>query len=1062
MRSPVRAILAASLLAFAAVPPTLHAQATTGTIYGTVVDQSKSVMPGVTIEVNNVENGAIRTLVTDENGRYRALSLPPGAYRVSAELQGFSPAVRENLAVQIGGDVLADLTLKVGGVAEQVTVQGAATDIDLSTAVAGGVVSSTQIAELPLNGRSFMQLATLQPGVTVSRATSADFTGGFGNTQLSIGGARPEMTGYLLEGTNIADISDKAPSSMAGVLLGVDAVKEFSVQTHDYNAEFGRAAGGVISAVTKSGTNNLHGTLFEFLRNSKFDAPNYFDPIDPTTGRQATPPFTRNQFGGTAGGPIVKNKLFYFGSYEGLRQNLSLTHLAVLPNQNAHNGLLPVGANGALTMVPINPLVKPYLDLLFPIPNGRDFGDGTAELRHTDIDPTHENFFVGKIDWQLGNSDSMFLRASSDRSGTLSHQDHPLFVDPTATDTRYFTYQDQHIFSSRVLNVARGAINRTARNDDFVPTIQIPQSLYFTTDPHFGSITIQSGVTAPGTTATKPADYRQTIFQVSDTLTVSRATHTLKVGGDVQGYHFDGSSYSRYGGEFRFTDLSTFLRGTVLRFTGNLPGTDTKRNMRQTYVALFAQDEWRPWDNLTLNYGLRYEFFTIPYDLRGRVAGLLSFSDLESGPNGVTPGSDLFKNPSKLDFAPRLGIAWNPFGAQKTSVKAGGGIFYQPLTTSYYRGTTFRVYPYFAGVDIRNVPTFGPAVQQLLAQGTGSAVQKRSEFIDYNARQPYTAQYHMSLQHEIGGVVADLGYVGSRGYHLPFYSDPNAVPVRFNAADGHYQVVPGATLLFPDWGRIRTRTNVARSWYNGMTASVNRRYANGLLFQGSYTFGNSRDTWSGGLIGGNDFDNGAGSATNYFHPESEIGPSSFDVRHTLVFNAVYQLPFGKGLTGPAAQIAGGWQLGVVANYASGIPFTPLIGFDYAKDLSSDPNPQKPDWASGFNAKNAIIGSPDNWFNVNAFVLPPPGEYGTVGRNSLRGPDLKEVDLSIFKNTAVAKTKSNLQFRLEVFNLFNRANFATPTAGALFSSNGTSIPSAARVTRTTTTSRQVQLGVKVVF
>src|SRR5216683_232572 len=553
------------LLALLAAPLTARAQATTGTISGTATDESKAVLPGVTVVVRNTETGATRALVTNENGRYRTLNLPPGVYRVSGEIQGFSSSARENLVVQIGRDVLADLILKVGSVTEQVTVQGAATDVDLSTAVAGGVISTTQIAELPLNGRSFMQLATLQPGVTVSRATSADFTGGFGNTQLSIGGARPEMTGYLLEGTNIADISDKAPSSMAGVLLGVDAVKEFSVQTHDYSAEFGRAAGGVISAVTKSGTNALHGTVFEFLRDSKFDRPNYFDPIDAATGTQVNPPFTRNQFGGTAGGPIVSNKLFYFGSYEGLRQNLSLTHLARLPNAAAHNGVLPTGT------VAISPLVKPYLDLLYPIPDGRDFGDGTAELRHTAVDPTHENFFVGKIDWQLGDNDSMFVRVSSDRSDASAHQDHPQFIEPTTTDTRYFTYQDQHLFSSRLLNVARGAINRTNRTDDFVSTTAIPQNLYFTTDPHFGAITITTGITTPGTTATTPVDYTQTLYQFSDTLTVSSSRHTAKFGGDFQRYHFDGFSYSRFGGEFRFTSLQNFLRGTVNRFTGNMP-----------------------------------------------------------------------------------------------------------------------------------------------------------------------------------------------------------------------------------------------------------------------------------------------------------------------------------------------------------------------------------------------------------------------------------------------------------------------------------------------------------
>src|SRR5437867_4304686 len=373
MRAYIRAIVGVSLFGLfvvLAVPAPLGAQGTTGTVSGTVVDESRAVLPGVTIQVKNVENGATRTLVTDAAGRYRALNLPPGLYSVTAELPGFAIAKRENLTLEIGREIPADLVMKIGSFADQITVEGVASNVDLSSTVAGGVVSPTQIAELPLNGRSFMQLAALQPGVTVSRATAREFTGGFGSTQVSIGGARPEMTGYLLEGTNIADISDKAPSSMAGVLLGVDAVKEFSVQTHDYSAEFGRAAGGVISAVTKSGTNSLHGTLFEFHRNSAMDAKNYFDVGD------APPPFTRNQFGGTAGGPIVKNKLFYFGSYEGLRQQLSTTRIARLPTAAAHNGILPTGP------ITINSQIKPYLDLLYPIPTGTDFGDGTAELRH--------------------------------------------------------------------------------------------------------------------------------------------------------------------------------------------------------------------------------------------------------------------------------------------------------------------------------------------------------------------------------------------------------------------------------------------------------------------------------------------------------------------------------------------------------------------------------------------------------------------------------------------------------------------------------------------------------
>jgi hypothetical protein len=285
------------------------------------------------------------------------------------------------------------------------------------------------------------------------------------------------------------------------------------------------------------------------------------------------------------------------------------------------------------------------------------------------------------------------------------------------------------------------------------------------------------------------------------------------------------------------------------------------------------------------------------------------------------------------------------------------------------------------------------------------------------------------------------------------------------AADGHWQVIPGATIRYPAWGRIRTRTNQAESWYNGLTASVNRRFANGFLFQGSYTLAKSTDTWSGGQIGSSDFDNGAGSATDWWHPAAEKGPSSFDVRHTFVFNAVYQLPFGKTMTGAAAQIAQGWQIGVIANIASGIPFTPLLGFDWAKDLSSDggtaPGLQKPDFAPGRSGGNAIIGSPANWYDTTAFVLPPPGEYGNAGRNSLRGPNLRVVDMSVFKNTRVGNQM--VQFRVEAFNLLNRANFATPDLSAgLFNVDGSRVPGSTRITRTVTTSRQVQVGLKIVF
>ena len=1036
-------------------PNAVSAQGTTGSISGTVIDETKAVMPGVTITARNVETGLERTQVTDGDGRYRVLNLTPGTYTVTAELQGFSTVRRENLVVAINRDVLADVELKVGGLTEQVNVAGETSSVSLGSTTVGGVVTTQQIAELPLNGRSFTQLATLQPGVVVSRGTARDFTGGFGSTQLAIGGARPEHTGYLMDGTNIADISDKAPSSLSGVLLGVDTVQEFSVQTHGYSAEFGRAAGGIMSAVTKSGTNRFRGSLFEFHRNDSLDSRNYF-----ASGE--LPDFQRDQYGGSLGGPILRNQLFFFGAYESLRERNAFTRFARLPNALAHQGIVP-NASGQLVNVGVHPTARPYLDLLFPIPDGQDFGDGTAEAAHSHQDPTDEHFGVGKIDWNLGKTGStLMMRWSKDVSDTEISQPHPLFFEQVGTETRYFTTQYQQVFTQKLLNTLRFAANRTGRDNDLISTIDIPTSLYFTEDPHWGAINI-TNVSTAGSVATIPVDYQQDVFQLSDTLTWTANNHVLKGGFDWQKYHFDGFSYSRYGGEFRFRNLTEFLTlrrsatAQADRFTGNLPGTDTYRQMRQHYVSFFLQDDWRASNNLSLNVGLRYEFVTDPKELNGQVAGLLSLDDLESGPLGVTPGTPLFKNPSKSNgLAPRLGLAWNPFGDKKTTVKGGYGIFYQPLTTSFYRGTTFRVYPYFAGVDIRQPPVFGPGNIAVLAGGVNPAtVQKRSEFIFYDIKQPFMQQWHVNTERDLGrNVVAELGYIGSKGHNLPFYGDPNTTP-SFYDEDGVKRLVPGATLRYPSWGRIRTRTNIARSIYHGMTAGLNKRYSDGWQAQVSYTFGNAKDTWSGGQIGGSDFDNGAGSATDWWDPEYEFGPSNYDVRHNLVINGVWVLPIGRNLTGLAGFFAKGWQIGGVFQASTGLPFTPFLGYDQVGDRQSDDGLHKPN----VNGEVTYPGTAEQWFDPGVYSVPAAGVFGNARRNSLRAPGLKIADLSLFKNFQLGRYQG--QFRLEAFNAFNWVNLGLPDA-TIFTAGGVRNPTAGRIRSTSTPARQLQLGFKFLF
>jgi hypothetical protein len=1044
--------VAAALLTVGLSAGSAGAQGTSGSLSGIVEDPSGAPVAGAVVSVVSWDTGRGRTAVTDARGVFRLTDLSPGIYTVTTADAGRGWAARQQAVIQLGQDARAALVLSPIALVESVAVTATAAAVDARTTAAGGVVSRRQIADLPLNGRSFLQLATLQPGVTVSRATGRDFTSGFGQTQLSVAGARPEHTTYLLDGTAIPDISDKAPSSVSGLLLGVDTVREFRVLTHGYAAEFGRAAGGIVSMVTRSGTNAWTGSAFAFHRDSALDARNYFDVGTP-------PAFRRDQVGGSIGGPIRRNRVFLFATTELLSERRSVTRVARLPDQAAHDGLLPDGA-GQVRAVGVHPNARPYLDLLFPGPSGPSFGDGTAEHRHAHRDPTDEWLGVVRLDWQPGESDTVTFRYSHDTSDATTSLDHPLFLSETGSRTRYLTVQHQRLFGARAVGNVRLALNRTGRDDDVRPTVDIPAGLLFTADPHFGAITI-TGVTLAGSTGAIPAEYRQRIVQVAPAVTWTQGPHLLKAGLDWQHYAFGGVSHSRYGGEFRFRSLEEFLRlrrsatAQADRFTGSLPASDTAREMRQHYVALFAQDDWTVGPTLTVTAGVRYERVTIPVERHGRVAGLVRIDDLEAPIGGVTPGAPFFEPPSPPSVAPRIGAAWAP--RPDTIVRAAYGLFYQPLTVSYYRATSFRVFPYFAGVDIRQPAVFGPGIQGILAQPTPGSIQRRSEFIAYDAKQPFTQQWHGLVQRRLGAsAVADIGYLGSRGHHLPFYGDPNSAPAE-RLADGSKRVIPGAGLRYPSWGRVRTRINVARSSSHYVVLGVRREAADGLALQGAYTYGHSRDTWSGGLHGSADFDNGAGSATDWWDPEAEYGPSNFDVRHTLVVNGVWALPWGRQLDGLARWLGHGWHVAGLLHVASGLPFTPFIGFDRAGDLQSDADQiQKPDQTGPVT----YLKQPDAWFDAGAFALPAPGYYGNARRNSLRGPGLKVVDLALFKDLALRR--STIQVRLEAFNLFNWTNFGIPDATALFNPDGSRRTGVGRITTTATPARQVQLGARWSF
>ena len=448
------------LFVFWAVLGAVSAQTVGASLQGTVYDPSGAVIPSVQVEIRNVETGAVRTLVTDEGGRWREPVMPPGEYELRVSLSGFQTVLRKGINLSVGQEAVLDLRLELGKTGSEVNVIADAERINLVSGSVSGLVDEKQMRDLPLNGRSFQQLALLQPGVNAVNAGGNDPVGGR-TPKISINGTRPEQSSFLLDGTDINDVYNKTPGSVGGVLLGVEAVLEFQVLTNSYSSEFGRSAGGVINAVTRSGANQFHGSAFEFLRNSDLDAKNFFD--QPT---QPIPPFKRNQFGGVVGGPIRRDKTFFFGSFESLIDRLGLTGVTSVPNLASRQG-------------PVNPAIQPFLDALFPLPNGKDLGGGVAQYLFSRSQPTDEYFTQGRIDHRFSEHDSLFGRYTFDNGNVLRP---PITKVPVANTkersrNQYVTLEYQHVISPSLLNTARLGFNRSDHESVNQRTIQIPPSL---------------------------------------------------------------------------------------------------------------------------------------------------------------------------------------------------------------------------------------------------------------------------------------------------------------------------------------------------------------------------------------------------------------------------------------------------------------------------------------------------------------------------------------------------------------------------------------------------------
>lgn len=1027
---------------------------------GRVVDESGAVLPGVTISITHLGTGRTRTVLTDDHGQFRAPALSLGTYEVSAQLDGFRTAIQRGLTVELGRPTVVDLTMQVGEISEEVIVTGGVETVRLTDATMTNLVDSTQIRDLPLNARSFPELATLEGNVSSFRnaLSTSSVANSFGGTgiRLVMSGIQPVLSAVVIDGVDALDAFGNAPGSAAGTLLGIDTIREFETLTSNYGAEHGRSAGGIINATTQSGTNEIHGSVFEFHRNDNLDARNFFDRVE-------KPEFIRNQFGFSAGGPIVKDKTFVFGSYEDFRERLSVTQIARVPSLGARQGTI------GDQQIQINPASQQFLDL-YPLPNGPDFGDGTAEFSFGASVPTNVEFFFLRGDHIFNESHSLFVRYSFEDADTLFRfSGVPPGRGGRESRQQILGIELSSTLSPRVINLLRFGYNRSNQGEVNFPTEPFRPDLSFLAGSQTGIGALNvGGIDSLGNANSGPEATVQNLFQYSDDVFFTVGSHALKFGGVVKRFQINDDRKFFPQGQFSFDSLSDFLQGIPVSAIIDLPGSNVFSAQRWTTLGLYIQDDWSVTSNFTLNLGLRYEVQSTPFnDDPGEIA---NFRDPLNDSAASVVGNKPIQNPGKLNFSPRIGLAWDPFGDGKTSIRAGYGLYFKPLDEAELN-FTFRL----SQPKVQTLLIGGPPARQAFPIITPPP-SFRPTFVfplEHNARMPYTQQWNLTIQREIfENSSFTLAYIGNRGIHIPAPTElnfkqrcPENPFCQPGAPDGFFP--PGPPVREnPNFTAINQRDFGSDSYYHSLNARFRHRFQQGFQYQLSYTWSRNIDNGPPVL---RDLENSPTILFDFFNRNFDRSLSGFDVRNNFVANFVYELPFGPGKrfgaqSGLAGKIIEGWQVNGIVTIASGNPFTIENAFDRTGTNAIGPfRADRPNLAPGGDL-NAQTGNPDAFFDVSNFELQPVGFFGNVGRNTVSGPGFKNVDLSLFKTSSITETVK-LQFRAEFFNIFNRANFSTPIRTnrfAFLDAQGTVSGAPGRLTETVNTARQIQFALKLLF
>ena len=1019
-------------------------------------------------------SGEQRKAETNANGSCRFNDLPAGEYSLQVSASGFGAV---SLPVKVKAQKASVLTVDLGPLSAVPAQPGKA---DSSTV--GGVVNSTSVRELPLNGRSATDLAALEPGVTTARTqTAGQGQYGFG-AQMTISGSRPRQNDSRLDGISVNDYSNGPPGSALGVNLGADAVEQFSVLTSNYPAQVGRSSGGVIAATTRAGGNDFHGSVFEFLRNSAFDAKNFFDTVKP--------PFRRNQFGASAGGPIIKDKTFFFVAYEGLRQSLGVTQVDTVPSAQARSGNLSTGA------VSVDPQMLRFINAFYPLPNGALLGAGdTGVYTFSGQEITPENFVDSRLDHKFSENDSVALTYLYD-SGSVQQPDE-LNNKRTGYDTQrqLGTIRETHAFTPNVANTFHAGVNRILARTGLTS----PGGNALAGDPTYGSIPGQNaaGVTVPGLTSfiggldgLSKFDFHWTSMQFTDDISWTKGRHNLKFGAAFERLRDNILAVTTPSGGFTFNSLANFLTNAPFSFVAGLPQSVSERGFRQSIFGAYIQDDFRVRSNFTANLGLRYEMSTVPNEVQNKLTVLRNITD--AAPH---LGSPLFSNSTLMNFEPRIGLSYSPSSSGKTVLSAGFGIFdVLPLPYEIQLNELFSA-PFFQFGNVTNLPagSFPTGAYSIVANSPDTF---RQGYFEPHPQRNYIMQWNLTVQQDLGkGVQLRVGYVGARGLHQPFRVEDVDIVLPTLTSAGYLWPNPigSGTRLNLNSGRITAGYWGGDSYYHALQAQLKSKLGRSGQIGGSYTWGKSIDTSSGSLVG-DEYANSISSPL-FFAPRLNRGLSDFNVAQNLEVNYSWEFPSVNLQSRLASWALNTWQVGGVLAASTGVPFTPGFAGDTLGVNSTDPNIDLPNLVRGPNCRSLVnSGNPNQYINTSCFAvpastpaiaaqcvnvinvdpatgLPVPDPStclnlrGNLGRNTLIGPGLLNFDFSLFKNNYVKRVSDtfNIQFRAEFFNVLNRANFAPPLANkSVFDSAGHPIANAGLITATQTPSRQIQFAIKILW